>query len=197
LGVNRTKVLRVFLLAVYNHFHLQIFTLPPLIKSRLKLVCNVNIVYRNLKSQLSRLCQEISTKLYTHLIPLQDIINRLRSRPLPDPVAAVAAVSTTQVLAGKAGPISRATPTIRAGMTAATAGTDGILPPTNSQEVSSEAERTRRQPRRRLHALGAHPSPTILNFWIFFLFLAYSRIFFNLMQCTVLLSLCKYSAYLS
>jgi hypothetical protein len=58
----------------------------------------------------------------------------------PAPVAAVAAVSTTQVAAGEAGPFSLTTPTIRAGLTAATAGTDGILPPTNSQEVATAAD---------------------------------------------------------
>ncbi len=39
------------------------YSLPPLSKSGLKLVCNVNIVYRNFKSENS---QETSTKLYVH-----------------------------------------------------------------------------------------------------------------------------------
>jgi hypothetical protein len=38
----------------------------PLEKSGLKLVCNINIVYRNLKFKNSRLCPETSTKLYVH-----------------------------------------------------------------------------------------------------------------------------------
>jgi hypothetical protein len=42
-------------------------TPPPLGKSGLNLVCNVIIVYRNLKSvKLSRLCPETSTKLSIH-----------------------------------------------------------------------------------------------------------------------------------
>jgi hypothetical protein len=44
------KVLRVFLLAIHSHLYLQIL-LPstPLSKSGLKLVCNVNIIYENLR----------------------------------------------------------------------------------------------------------------------------------------------------
>ncbi len=49
LDVIGTKVLRVFLLAINSH-------LSPLLlsKSNLKLVCNVNIVYGNLKSEISQ-----------------------------------------------------------------------------------------------------------------------------------------------
>jgi hypothetical protein len=40
---------------------------PPPSKSGLQLVCNVNIVYENLKSEnVSRLCPETATKLYVH-----------------------------------------------------------------------------------------------------------------------------------
>ncbi len=39
---------------------------PPPSKSGLKLVCNVNTVCGNLKSENSRLCTETSTKLYVH-----------------------------------------------------------------------------------------------------------------------------------
>ncbi len=50
-----TKVLRVFLLAFYSYLYKVFFTLlPPLRKSGLKLVCNVNIVYENLKSENSQ-----------------------------------------------------------------------------------------------------------------------------------------------
>ncbi len=56
LDVIGRKVLRVFLLAI--HSHLYRFDppppLPPQGKSGLKLVCNVNIVYRNLKSENSQ-----------------------------------------------------------------------------------------------------------------------------------------------
>jgi hypothetical protein len=40
---------------------------PPPDKTDLKLVCNVNVVYRNLKSEIAQdLCPETSTKLYVH-----------------------------------------------------------------------------------------------------------------------------------
>jgi hypothetical protein len=42
-----TKVFRVFLLAIHSHLH------SPFSKSDLKLVCNVNIVYGNVKSENS------------------------------------------------------------------------------------------------------------------------------------------------
>jgi hypothetical protein len=48
--VNETKVLRVVLLA----FHGLYYPSPPLSKSGLKLVCNVNFVYGNLKSENSQ-----------------------------------------------------------------------------------------------------------------------------------------------
>ncbi len=64
---NCTKVLGVFLLAIYNHLYWQILLPPPPpppSKSGSKLVCNVNIVQIR-KPQfwvLSRLCPETSTK---------------------------------------------------------------------------------------------------------------------------------------
>ncbi len=49
----------------YSQSPLRQILLPlPLSISGLKLVCNVNIVYGNLKSE--RLCPETSTKLYVH-----------------------------------------------------------------------------------------------------------------------------------
>jgi len=54
LDVIGTKVLRVFLLAIHSHLYLRILPFPPLSKSGLKLVCNVNIVYGNLKSEKSQ-----------------------------------------------------------------------------------------------------------------------------------------------
>ncbi len=55
-GVIGTKVLRVFLLAIQSHLYLRILLTSPrphptLSRSGLKLVCNVNIVYGNLKSE--------------------------------------------------------------------------------------------------------------------------------------------------
>jgi len=67
LDVIRTKVLRGFLLAIHSHW---LLSPPPLLsKSGLKLVCNVNIVFENLKSENSqeRLCPETSTKLYVFM----------------------------------------------------------------------------------------------------------------------------------
>jgi hypothetical protein len=58
---------------------------------------------------------------------------RLQSRPWPR-------FQRHRSRGGEAGLFSLATPTIRAGLTAATAGTDGILPPTNSQEVATAAD---------------------------------------------------------
>ncbi len=51
--VTGAKVFRVFLLAIHSHLYLRIFTTParPLRRNGLKLVCNVNIVYGNLKSE--------------------------------------------------------------------------------------------------------------------------------------------------
>ncbi len=42
------------------------FTPPALSKGSLKLVCNVNIVYGNLKSENFQIIPETSTKLYVH-----------------------------------------------------------------------------------------------------------------------------------
>ncbi len=54
LDVIGTKVLRAFLLAFNSHLYLTDSTpSPPLRKSGLKLVCNVNIVYGNLESENS------------------------------------------------------------------------------------------------------------------------------------------------
>jgi hypothetical protein len=44
---------KVFLLAIHSHFYKRILPLPPLSKSGLKLVCNVNIAYGHLKSENS------------------------------------------------------------------------------------------------------------------------------------------------
>ncbi len=53
LDVIGTKVLRLFLVAVHCHLTNRLYSPPPppLSKSGLKLVCNVNIVYRNLKPE--------------------------------------------------------------------------------------------------------------------------------------------------
>ncbi len=49
------KVLRVFLVAIHSHLYCTIEFYPhPLSKSGLKLVCTVNIGYRNLKSENSQ-----------------------------------------------------------------------------------------------------------------------------------------------
>jgi hypothetical protein len=50
-----TKVLGVFLLAIHSHFFQRIVLPPPPLSERvLKLVCNVSIVYGNLKSENSQ-----------------------------------------------------------------------------------------------------------------------------------------------
>jgi hypothetical protein len=51
-----TKVFRVYLFAIHSHIYLQILLPPPspCCKCGLKLVCNVNIVYGNLKSESSQ-----------------------------------------------------------------------------------------------------------------------------------------------
>jgi hypothetical protein len=54
LDVIVTEVLRVFLLAIHSHLYQRILIPAPLSKTGLKLVCNVNIVYGNLKSQNSQ-----------------------------------------------------------------------------------------------------------------------------------------------
>ncbi len=54
LNVIGTKDLRVFLLAIHSHLYIRILIPSLLSKSCLKLVCNVNIVYGNLKSENSR-----------------------------------------------------------------------------------------------------------------------------------------------
>jgi hypothetical protein len=55
LDVIGIKVLRVFLFAIQSHLYKWISPPPlPLNKSGLKLVCNVNIVYGNLKSEISQ-----------------------------------------------------------------------------------------------------------------------------------------------
>jgi hypothetical protein len=53
LDVIGTKVLGVFFLDIHSHLHLRIL-LPPMSKSGLKLVCNINIVHGNLKSANSQ-----------------------------------------------------------------------------------------------------------------------------------------------
>jgi hypothetical protein len=54
LGSNWDKLLRVFLLAIHCHLYKRILSPPPLSKSGSKLVCIVNIVYDNLKSENSQ-----------------------------------------------------------------------------------------------------------------------------------------------
>ncbi len=54
LDVIGTKVSRVFLLAIDSHLYSRILLTHPLSKSGLKLVCNVNIEHRNLKSENSQ-----------------------------------------------------------------------------------------------------------------------------------------------
>ncbi len=54
LDVIWTKVLELFLLAIHSHLYLWTLLPPPPSKSGLKLVCNVNIVYKNLKSENSQ-----------------------------------------------------------------------------------------------------------------------------------------------
>jgi hypothetical protein len=54
LDVIGTKVVRAFLLAIHSHLYLRILLSPPLSKSGLKTVCNVNIVHENLQSDNSQ-----------------------------------------------------------------------------------------------------------------------------------------------
>jgi hypothetical protein len=84
LGRYRDKVLRVFLLAITSHGFYSFP--PPLSKRGLKLVCNKNIVYRNLRSLkiMSKNLNEI-TKSYVHefgfwTLPLSNI-NRFTVSP--------------------------------------------------------------------------------------------------------------------
>jgi hypothetical protein len=49
LDIIGTTVLGLFLLAIHSHLYKQFYPHPPLSKSGLKLVCNVNIVYGSLK----------------------------------------------------------------------------------------------------------------------------------------------------
>ncbi len=82
LDVIGTKVLNVFFLANHSHLYKRILLpLSPLSKSGLKLVCNINIVYGNLKSEKSQdyVCPETSTKLFFHEFGFQ---LRPRTRPL-------------------------------------------------------------------------------------------------------------------
>ncbi len=63
LGRNWDKSLKSFLLAILSHLYKRILLPPTLSKSGLKLVCCM----RNPQVwELSRLCQEPSTKLYVH-----------------------------------------------------------------------------------------------------------------------------------
>ncbi len=56
LDVIGTKFLRFFLLAIHCHLYLRIYPPPPSPQRKigLKLVCNVNIMYGNLKSEKSQ-----------------------------------------------------------------------------------------------------------------------------------------------
>ncbi len=55
LNVIGTKVSRVLLVAIHSHLYQRIFSPSiPLSKNGLKLVCNVNIVHINLKSENSQ-----------------------------------------------------------------------------------------------------------------------------------------------
>ncbi len=54
LGRNRDKSLKNFLLAIHSHLYQRVL-IPPMSKSGLKLVCNVNVVYnRKLNSENSQ-----------------------------------------------------------------------------------------------------------------------------------------------
>jgi hypothetical protein len=73
LDVVGTKFIRFFLLAIHRHLPLLKYFIPlspppPRSQSGLKLVCNVNIVYENLKSEKSQdyAQAETSTKFYIH-----------------------------------------------------------------------------------------------------------------------------------
>ncbi len=67
LDVIGTKVLRVFLLVIYSHLYKDIPPPPP--KSGLKLVCQVSIVYGNLKFENS---QDYAQKSQRNFIRLQN-----------------------------------------------------------------------------------------------------------------------------
>jgi hypothetical protein len=120
---------------------------------------------------------------------------RDRHRPLPLPLAPfAAAVLPTQDEAEEAALSSLATPSTRAGLTAATAGSDGILPPTRSQEVATEVDAVADAA---VNASAAtSPSHTPLTGY---------RVFFGHSFCpwqffptygSSLLSLCKYHAFI-
>jgi hypothetical protein len=69
LGRNWDKSLKIFPPYYSQSPLLTGFTPPPLRKSGLKLVCNVNIVFGNLKSEISQdyaQRPETSTKMYVH-----------------------------------------------------------------------------------------------------------------------------------
>jgi hypothetical protein len=61
LDVIGTKVFRVFFLAIQSHLTYGFYSPHPLSKRGLKLVCNVNILYRNLK-----ITPETSSKVFVH-----------------------------------------------------------------------------------------------------------------------------------
>ncbi len=70
----RTKVFRVFLLAVHSHLYCtNKFYLPPpfpVSKSGLKLVCNVNILHRNFKSETLKIMPRNLNKIVSLWIQL-------------------------------------------------------------------------------------------------------------------------------
>jgi hypothetical protein len=66
LNVIGTKALKFFLLAIQASLLTDFTPYPPFRKIGLKLACNVNIVYGNLKAENSQDYAQTSTKLHVH-----------------------------------------------------------------------------------------------------------------------------------
>ncbi len=112
-----------------------------------------------------------------------------RHRPhLQHPAPVAAAVSSTRDAAGEAAHFSLATPTTRAGLTAATAGTDGILPPTSSLEVATAVDADTAV------KAAAATCPSRIPLTSYRVYSGHSLCPCLFFYCNVILSLCKYLA---
>jgi hypothetical protein len=95
LDVIGTKVLRVFVLAIHSHLYLRFYSPFPLEQKWLKLVCNVQTVYANRKSEKSqdyaqkpqRNCMFMNSASVKHApkwTPLLSCSSLIFSEPLSD-----------------------------------------------------------------------------------------------------------------